>query len=117
MNKYINYEVAMSYLGNMDTIFKKVGSSFLDNYKNFKEEVLTSLDNEYSNFNDYMNSKLYSSIHTLKGITLNLGMELLYNETLPILDSLKENIVLKEKIASMLHTFDASYNELKEMLI
>lgn len=44
-----------------------------------------------------MNSKLYALLHTLKGITLNLGFKQLYDELLPILASLKSGNYEKEK--------------------
>ena len=95
MGKYFDYKVAMSYLGGLDSLFRKVAGSFLE---------------------EYTNSKLYALLHTLKGITLNLGFKQLYDELLPILASLKSGNYEKEKIASVLNTFDASFKELKEFI-
>lgn len=116
MEKYFDYEVAMSYLGGLDSLFKKVANSFLEEYADFDLKVNKALEEEKNSFKDYMNSKLYALLHTLKGITLNLGFKRLYDELLPILASLKSGSCEKEKIASVLNTFDASFKELKEFI-
>ena len=113
---FINKEVAIEYLGGMEAIFDKISKSFLESYKDFKQKVLTSLEEEKESFSDYMTSSLYNEIHSIKGITLNMGMIALYDCTTSILKDLKENIVDTQKIASMLDVFDATYNELKEII-
>lgn len=115
MEKYFDYAVAMNYLGGLDDLFKKVAKSFLSEYVDFDSKVKKALDEELV-INDYMNSNLYALLHTLKGITLNLGFKRLYDELLPILASLKKGIIESKKIASVLDTFDASYNELKDFI-
>lgn len=116
MGKYFDYDVAMSYLGGMEFLLKKIADSFMDEYSDFTQNVTKALEDEENAYPGYMNSRLYSLLHTLKGITLNLGFQTLYDELLPILASLKENIIEKEKIASMLDTFNASFKELKEFI-
>lgn len=116
MEKYFDYEVAMSYLGGLDSLFRKVANSFLEEYDDFDLKINKALEEEENSFKDYMNSKLYALLHTLKGITLNLGFKRLYDELLPILASLKCGNLEKEKIASVLNTFDASFKELKEFI-
>ena len=113
---FINKEVAMEYLGGMEAIFDKISNSFLESYKDFKQRVLEALEKEKDSFSDYMSSQLYNEIHSIKGITLNIGMIELYDSTTSILSDLKENIVDTKKIASMLDVFDATYNELKEII-
>ena len=116
MVKYFDYKVAMSYLGGLDSLFRKVAGSFLEEYTDFDLKVKKALVEEEASAKDYMNSKLYALLHTLKGITLNLGFKQLYDELLPILASLKSGNYEKEKIASVLNTFDASFKELKEFI-
>lgn len=116
MGKYFDYDVAMSYLGGLDGLFRKVASSFISEYKDFRLRVEDALSKEETSYANYMDSKLYALLHTLKGITLNLGLKRLYDELLSLLKELKEGKIDKEKIASVLKTFDASFNELQAFI-
>lgn len=43
MGKYFDYKVAMSYLGGLDSLFRKVAGSFLEEYTDFDLKVKKAL--------------------------------------------------------------------------
>lgn len=73
-NNYFDYELAMKYLANNPSILLKITETFLENYDGFLE--LIEVDT-------------YDKIHSLKGITLNLGAEALYYECQEVLQAIK----------------------------
>lgn len=65
----------MQYLANNRGILLKITNTFLINYANFANDVDTDT---------------YDQIHSLKGITLNLGAKALYYECQEILQAIKK---------------------------
>lgn len=98
-NKYFDYDLAMRYLANNQAIFKKVVIKFLDNYKNFLNEI---------------EENTYDKIHSLKGITLNLGAENLYYCSQQVLDSIKKGEDFN--LQAFKYCFNMTYNELKAFI-
>lgn len=106
---YIEKEVWMEYLGGMEVIFLKIANSFIESYKDFKSNVLDALENEKK-------SELYNHIHSLKGITLNMGMVKLYDSCQEALSYLKKDIVDRKSIDDLLVVFENTYSELKGII-
>lgn len=106
---YIEESVWKEYLAGSEDIFKKIGESFLDSYKSFENQVLSSYEQNKQN-------ELYNHIHSLKGITLNMGMTKLYEKCQFVLNELKQNITDLDHIKELLVVFNASYNELKPLI-
>ncbi len=102
---YIDRATYLEYLGDSEDLFKIVATSFLKSYASFKNTILISLDDKET---------LYNEIHSLKGITLNLGMKELYFSTSDILDKIKGNDLYD--ITIMLEIFTNSYDELVEII-
>lgn len=98
-NNYFNYDLAMRYLASNEVILKKVVSRFLDDYKNFLNEI---------------EENTYEKIHSLKGITLNLGAEKLYLCSQNVLDSIKKGEDFD--LQPFKYCFNMTYNELKAFI-
>lgn len=105
--QYIDYSLAMEYLGNNERLFKLVSDSFLKSYVNFASLISNLFANKE-------HDKAYHEIHNLKGITLNLGAEKLYNVTQKLLDSIKENNVSSDVVKEYLDVFNDTYLELSK---
>lgn len=67
---FLDVKKGLSYVGNIEKIYNNLLINFYNNYKNFIEDI----NNDF--YNDYEAYKF--KIHTLKGITLNIGASLLY---------------------------------------
>lgn len=72
---YIDVELGLKYVGDCKSIYERLIDSFLNDYKNFFE----TLKEKYKN-KEFENVK--KMIHSLKGITLNLGAKRLYEASL-----------------------------------
>lgn len=107
---YVNKEVAFRYLTGIEHLFDTLAKSFLESYKNFENEVTDSYQN--NNF-----EKLYNHVHSLKGITLNIGMEELYNVCVNVLSDIRFQRLSENQIKKLLDVFNNTYQELKEMVI
>ena len=108
MNK-IDLNVALEYLGGIREMFDIVGNSFLDSYKDFENRMKNYIkDNNYK--------LVYNDIHSLKGITLNLGMVSLYDSSVKVLENLKLNIINISDIDDFLKVFNETYFELNQIL-
>lgn len=100
-----DYDIAMNYLGNNDKLFNIVASSFISSYENFEKDLISSI-----NRNDL--ERVHLLIHTLKGITLNLGCVDLYEKCIIVLPFVKKNIIKKEDLEQLILVYKNSYNEL-----
>ena len=108
MNK-IDLNVALEYLGGIREMFDIVGNSFLDSYKDSENRIKNYIkDNNYKH--------IYNDIHSLKGITLNLGMVNLYDSSVKVLENLKLNIINISDIDNFLKVFNETYFELNQLL-
>ena len=76
---YIDKKIAMQYLANSEKIFDKLKTNFLNTYKNFKPQMESYIKN-----NDF--DSIHNLIHQIKGISLNIGSEVLYDDSIKILD-------------------------------
>ena len=83
--KYISYELAMNYLMNNKNIFNKIKNSFLASYKNYKEEYKKLLKGK-----NLEETERY--IHSIKGISLNLGAKMLYDSAVEALEKLRKEL-------------------------
>ena len=107
---YINKEVAFRYLTGIEHLFDTLSKSFLDSYKNFENQVSSSYQNDNL-------EELYNHVHSLKGITLNLGMEELYSACVDVLSSIRFERLSQIQIKKLLDVFNNTYQELKEIVI
>ena len=102
----VDLNISKEYLGDSNELFELVRNSFLETYKNYIEE-LEKL---------HTAKELYSPIHSLKGITLNLGFKKLYDSSNQVLVKLREDIVDYDLLSQYKDIFRKSYDEMKELL-
>lgn len=102
----ISMEIAMRYLMGNTHIFSKIRNSFLDSYKNFEKDYLILVKNKES-------KNLECYIHSLKGISLNLGAYKIYDESNKVLDLLRKGVWDEDEIFMFLFTLKNTYLELE----
>lgn len=102
---YIDKQTWSSYLGSNEELFAVIAKSFLTSYKNFVNKI-----SEAVNKNDL--DELYNLIHSLKGITLNLGMNQLYEVSSKILVKIKDDFSYEKEIIPFIDIFNLTYDEL-----
>ncbi len=93
---YINYDTAIKYTYS-DEILKKVIERFLIEYKNLDLKIL-----------ELEKKSVLSLVHKIKGITLNLGAEDLYNKCV----ELEESNNYDDSLKTFIYSFNKSYKEL-----
>ena len=99
----------MEYLAGSEELFKVVGKSFLIDYKNYVSDMK-------QNISDNKIDDIHNQLHSLKGITLNLGMKQLYDQTENALIPIRKDIIDMTQINLLWEIFEKSYNELNEIL-
>ncbi len=93
---YIDLELAVKYSYSKDLLIKFV-NMFIEEYKNFDLSLV-----------DLNQKEILSKVHKLKGITLNLGAQKLYESCLTI----EESNDFNEDLKSFIYIFNKSYSEL-----
>lgn len=102
----INKDIAMEYLMGNEIIYNKIKDSFLASYQNYK--------NIYQEFKEREKiEEAYNYIHSIKGISLNLGAEVLYRYASKALEILKKEQWRNDVIDQFFIALELTYNELK----
>lgn len=104
----IDKTLALSYLAGSDKIYSKLISSFLDTYKNYKTDIINFYENK-----NYI--ELYRYIHNIKGISLNLGSQKLYSDSIFILEEFKKGEYNFSNIEKFINTLELVYFELSKL--
>lgn len=107
--EYINRETWSEYLGGSEDMFKVIGTSFLSSYENFEVKLTQAF-----NKNDL--EVCLNEIHSLKGITLNLGMNELYEATKLGCEKIRGGQFTLSDMTAILDVFKPTYNELKSII-
>lgn len=95
---YIDFKLGLTYCANNECLYKSLIKRFLIKYKNFSDTIKNSTMDEIKNI-----------IHTIKGITYNLGAKLLYDYSLKFE---VDNKILGEYV----NVFNNTYNELEKTI-
>ena len=106
--EYIDKNLAMEYLMGNTTIFNKIKNSFLESYKNYEEDYMKLVE-AY----DFSGLEIY--IHSLKGISLNLGARVLYDRAIEALDPIRKKLWNAEVINSFIIALRGTYQELNSL--
>lgn len=106
--KYVSKETALKYLSGNEMLFQRVKDSFLNSYMNFDAD-LTSL----ILLQDRKQLEIY--IHSLKGISLNLGAECLYEQAIIALDVIRKGLWAPSIFEEFRIVLDKTYQELKSL--
>ena len=103
---YVNKVLALSYLAGSEKIFYKLKLSFLESYKNYQDDIIN-----FYNSSNY--EELYRYIHNIKGISLNLGSKMLYDDSVLVLEEFKKDVYNISTIEKLLNTLSNVYRELE----
>lgn len=80
---YVDKNVALKYLAGNENIFNKVKNSFIASYKNALSEINKMCE-------DHDLEELYRYVHSIKGISLNIGSMILYDDCVDVLEKMKK---------------------------
>lgn len=105
---YVDKRVALQYLANSEKLFDKIRLSFLKSYKNAVEEINEMLSNDNK-------EDLYRYIHSIKGISLNLGSMILYEDSCNVLEKIKKEEISLPLLEQFIHTLRSVYDELERL--
>lgn len=105
---YVDKSVALKYLANSEKIFNKVKESFLTTYRHGVEEI-EGLCREKNH------EELYRYIHSLKGISLNLGSMPMYEDACRVLEKMKKEEDILSSLDQFIYTFRNVYLELSRL--
>ena len=103
--KYISYELSMNYLMNNKNIFIKIKNSFLESYRSYKLDYKKLLKNK-----DFIGLEKY--IHSIKGISLNLGAKPLYDACVNALQNIRKELWDNQTLKDFYIALRKSYKEL-----
>ena len=103
--KYISYELSMNYLMNNKNIFIKIKNSFLESYKTYKQDFKKLLKNK-----DFAELERY--IHSIKGISLNLGAKILYDTCVNALQYIRKELWDNQTLKDFYIALRKTYKEL-----
>ena len=106
---YIEDDVWKNYLDNSFELFILVGKSFLESYKDFKKKIEREFDLKEIDL-------IHEDLHSIKGITLNLGMSKLDIAVEEALRYIRKDILDKDSIENMLDIFSSTYIELENII-
>lgn len=106
---YIEKIIWENYLDNSEELFQLIGKSFLESYKDFGKEI-----KDLSEKNDI--ELIHEKLHSIKGITLNLGMQKLDDVCEEALIPIRKNIIDYDKLENLILVFNNSYHELEDLL-
>lgn len=105
---FISKEIAMSYLMGNEMIFSKIKASFLNSYINHENDFPALM--ERKNLKDL---ELY--IHSIKGISLNLGAKVLYDTAVEALVHIRKELYDEKTLNSFFIALKGTYIELSQL--
>ena len=103
--KYVSLELAMNYLMNNKNIFNKIKNSFLTSYANYKQDFKRLMKSK-----DFVELERY--VHSIKGISLNLGAKVLYDSCVNALEKIRKELWDKVTLNEFFTALSNTYKEL-----
>lgn len=103
---YIDKSIAMKYLMGNEKIFVKIKDSFLASNSNFMDRYFQLLESKNVD-------EAYLYVHSIKGISLNLGAYVLYDACENFLKELKKELWRKDLLDDFFQVLSFTYKELK----
>ena len=103
---YIDKNIALKYLANSEKIYDKIKNKFLDDYK----DIVVDLE-KISSTNQI--EEIYRYIHSLKGVSLYIGSQVLYDDCTVFLDKIKMEGTNIPSLEQIINTMKNVYFELE----
>ena len=101
-------QIALKYLANSEAIFQKIKTSFCRNYRNAEELLLNA-------YNEKNYEELYRIVHSIKGISLNIGSDVLYQDASDLCLDFKKEIYNLQHITAFIDTLNNVIIELDRL--
>lgn len=105
---FVSVDLAMKYLMNHRNIFDKVKDSFLESYRNYEKDYSQFIENK-----DLRGLENY--IHSVKGISLNLGAQILYDSAVLALIPIRNNEWNSKSLNAFFEVLGGTYKELESL--
>ncbi len=105
MESYFDLHTALEYVGGYWHIFKGLQKKFISEYKNYDRELAKAMKKGKVN-------EAHRMIHSLKGISMNLGAIELYRVSSKAEENLYHKI--ENPLGEYLSVFNRTYEEIKE---
>lgn len=105
---YVDKSVALKYLANSEKLFDRLKNNFLESNKNTLDDITNCVAN-----NDV--EGLHQIVHSIKGISLNLGSMPLYDDSIALLEKIKKGEISIPLLEQFIDTFRNVYNELSRL--
>lgn len=96
----IDEALALNYLGNDQNVYRIMKTNYLREYQDFEDKIDKCLQNKD-------NKKLELLIHKLKGISLYLGSNMLYEFATYLVEQVRVNSFIEEEVILL-----AKFNQL-----
>ncbi len=105
---YVDKKIALQYLANSENLFNKIKTSFLNNNQDTIDNITKCLlENNIE--------ELHRIIHSIKGISLNIGSMVLYEDSSAVVEKLKKEEIDLPLLERFIDTFNNVYLELSRM--
>ncbi len=101
-------DLAMDYLMNQKTIFTAVKNSFLKSYEDYQVAYWAMVEQKNQ-------KQLERYIHSIKGISLNLGAQMLYDSAVLVLVFIRNNEWDAVSLQTFYDVLDHTYQELSSL--
>ena len=94
---YVDKKIALMYLANSEDVFQKIKKSFCNAYdeKNYEE--------------------LYRIVHSVKGVSLNIGSDILYRDASDLCLEFKKELYNLQRIDEFIETLENVIIELDKL--
>lgn len=106
--KYVDKSIALKYLAGNENIFNKVKNSFISSYKN----AIASINQMCEEHNL---DELYRYVHSIKGVSLNIGSMILYDDCNDVLEKMKKESNKIPSLEQFINTLQNVCLELEQL--
>lgn len=104
MEEFFNIDIALEYAGGCVNIFLGLQKRFISEYKGYSRTIKRKLKKGN-------NEEVHRLVHSLKGISMNLGAPRLFEESLKAEEILESKI--NDPLDDYIHVFEKTYNAIK----
>lgn len=105
---YVDKKIALQYLANSEKLFDKIKNSFLESYKNAEQDIKKLID-------DNNVEELHRYIHSIKGISLNIGSMPLFDDSQAVVEKLKKEEINLPLIENFVETLKLVILDLSQL--
>ena len=105
---YVDKKIALMYLANSEDVFQKIKKSFCNSYRDAKNMLHNAYDEK--NYEE-----LYRIVHSVKGVSLNIGSDILYRDASDLCLEFKKELYNLQRIDEFIETLENVIIELDKL--